>query len=389
MDVMPAAPTATPAPQPQGPAPLVPEGGAFAQVLARATQSAIAPQQEIPPAEATEAAAPAPPDALEIPPDVAPMPTTDPPALTVADAAAAMALAAPATTQPPQATEDARPPPASRQPGATVAKPAEPAALPAAEMAGAPQPPPAPPALPRRAAEHKAERVPDRGAATGPGTAAPAAESAQILPAAAQPDATALFAALPVQQAGEPQPRRPATIEPAAAPPHAVHALEPATTTPAEGTAATPPPATTRPAPPATPMRQVQPLVVAIATAGGTARLSVTLEPAELGRVEISVERSGDAAQVTILAERPETLALLQRDQREIDRALSDAGLGSNARSLAFGLAQDGAGGHRHGGNPRDGARTARGGAPAGAEATPGATQATRRERLSLLDLAV
>lgn len=144
-----------------------------------------------------------------------------------------------------------------------------------------------------------------------------------------------------------------------------------------------PPAATARPpAPTLPPARQVTPVLVAVAIGGGTARLSVTLEPAELGRVEISVERSGDAAQVQILAERPETLALLQRDQRELDRALNQAGIATEGRSVALGLAQ------QDGGHGRQGRRDACPGRrrPAG---DPAAEPAQRRAVLSLLDLAV
>jgi hypothetical protein len=89
-----------------------------------------------------------------------------------------------------------------------------------------------------------------------------------------------------------------------------------------------------RPAPPA---RQVAPAVIALglkaggAEGSGAARIELLLEPAELGRVQVHVEPGGGAGEtitVRIFAERPETLALLQRDARELDRALTQAGLG-------------------------------------------------------------
>lgn len=146
-------------------------------------------------------------------------------------------------------------------------------------------------------------------------------------------------------------------------------------------------PASPRPTP-ATPARQVLPVVVAMAVGGGTARLSVTLEPAELGRVEISVERTAEAQQVTVLAERPETLALLQRDQRELDRALSQAGLGEG-RAIAFGLAQDDAARQgRSQGKGRNERHLARGLQTADAS-KDAAAQPAPRALLSLIDLAV
>jgi len=150
---------------------------------------------------------------------------------------------------------------------------------------------------------------------------------------------------------------------------------------------ATPAPAAApRSPPPAPPARQLAPVIVAVAVGGGAARLSVTLEPAELGRVEISVERNGEAAQVRILAERPETLALLQRDQAEIERSLTQAGLAAEGRSVALGLAGQQAGsGSGH--DRRGGARAPRG---HGTAMSPDAAEAPPPRRLlSLLDLAI
>src|SRR5690606_15977164 len=95
-------------------------------------------------------------------------------------------------------------------------------------------------------------------------------------------------------------------------------------------------------APHAAPMplaRQLAPRIVALSLnasgAEGSApgRIELLLEPAELGRVEIRVEPGTgptDTTAVRILAGRPETLALLQRDARELDRALNQAGLGTD-----------------------------------------------------------
>ncbi|MCA3349457.1 MAG: flagellar hook-length control protein FliK [Roseomonas sp.] len=93
----------------------------------------------------------------------------------------------------------------------------------------------------------------------------------------------------------------------------------------------------------ATPMpaRQLAPVVVSLALGRGDEALTIALDPVELGRVEVSIGQGKEAGQVRIVAERPETLALLQRDQRELDRALNQAGLGDMARSLSFSLASD------------------------------------------------
>lgn len=96
------------------------------------------------------------------------------------------------------------------------------------------------------------------------------------------------------------------------------------------------------PPPPLPPARQVATLAIALAFAPG--QFSVALDPPQLGRVEIAVQREGDGHQVRILAERPETLALLERDRGELDRALADAGVALGEGGLTFALAGDAGG---------------------------------------------
>lgn len=97
----------------------------------------------------------------------------------------------------------------------------------------------------------------------------------------------------------------------------------------------------TRDAAPPPPTRQLAPVLVSMALGRGDDTLTIALDPVELGRVEVSISQGKEAGQVRIVAERPETLALLQRDQRELDRALSQAGLGDLGRSISFSLASD------------------------------------------------
>ena len=97
----------------------------------------------------------------------------------------------------------------------------------------------------------------------------------------------------------------------------------------------------TRELPTPMPARQLAPVVVSLALGRGDEALTIALDPVELGRVEVSIGQGKEAGQLRIVAERPETLALLQRDQRELDRALNQAGLGDMARSLSFSLASD------------------------------------------------
>jgi hypothetical protein len=65
----------------------------------------------------------------------------------------------------------------------------------------------------------------------------------------------------------------------------------------------------------------------------------VRLDPAELGRVQIRIERRKDGpTRVTLTAERPQTLDLLVRDQIQLHRALDQAGIPNEGRSVAFRL---------------------------------------------------
>jgi Meckel syndrome type 1 protein len=152
---------------------------------------------------------------------------------------------------------------------------------------------------------------------------------------------------------------------------------------PALRVAEAPPPAPPQPPPP---MRQVAPIAVALAFApAGAGGFQLSLEPGELGRVEIRVQREGEAHAVRITAERPETLALLLRDRQELDRGLADAGLRVEAKGIEFSLSSSTGGREQRGREESRSDATPRGRGPAGsataAEPTP--TRAVR----GLLDL--
>jgi len=75
------------------------------------------------------------------------------------------------------------------------------------------------------------------------------------------------------------------------------------------------------------------------AVENGDSKLRIQLRPHELGRVEVKLDIAGDGrAKAMVLAERPETLELLQRDSRVLERALQDAGLKTDHNSLSFDL---------------------------------------------------
>ena len=90
----------------------------------------------------------------------------------------------------------------------------------------------------------------------------------------------------------------------------------------------------------------VQQIAVQISRAAeaGQDRLTVNLKPAELGNVTIKLEVGHDHRIIAVIqAERPETLELLQRDARSLERAMADAGLNTDSGSLNFGLKDSGA----------------------------------------------
>lgn len=75
------------------------------------------------------------------------------------------------------------------------------------------------------------------------------------------------------------------------------------------------------------------------ALASGLDRIVIRLQPANLGRVEVKLEVATDGrATVAVVVEKQETLELLQRDARSLERALEQAGLRTGSDSLSFNL---------------------------------------------------
>ncbi len=124
---------------------------------------------------------------------------------------------------------------------------------------------------------------------------------------------------------------------------------------PAPGPAA---PAGTSAAPTAVAAAPVPPqglgaLAVSIAAGPGAGTIEVTLAPAELGEVQLSLAREGEHLRVQVIAERPETLDLLRRHGDSLLADLRAAGFAQTSLSFA---GRDGtAGGQdRPGGAPPD-----------------------------------
>lgn len=94
-----------------------------------------------------------------------------------------------------------------------------------------------------------------------------------------------------------------------------------------EGAQATAAGAQPQSAGPATPIHVV-PLEIGLQALAGSKRFDIRLDPAELGRVDVNLEIS-DKGEVTakLVVDRVETLHMLQRDARTLERAFEQAGL--------------------------------------------------------------
>jgi flagellar hook-length control protein FliK len=116
---------------------------------------------------------------------------------------------------------------------------------------------------------------------------------------------------------------------PANPPANPIASASPTAALPATLTAAAPSPAA-----------QVAPALVALTHApDGAPRLTLRLDPPELGLVQIRIERPQDApARVEITVQRQETLTLLLRDQPQLQTALNQAGVPLDGRSITFHL---------------------------------------------------
>jgi hypothetical protein len=86
------------------------------------------------------------------------------------------------------------------------------------------------------------------------------------------------------------------------------------------------------------PAAQITPALMQVGHApDGGQRLTVRLDPPELGRVQIKIDRPPEApARVEITVEKQETLTLLLRDQPQLQRALDQAGVPAEGRNVTF-----------------------------------------------------
>lgn len=79
------------------------------------------------------------------------------------------------------------------------------------------------------------------------------------------------------------------------------------------------------------------------AAKGQDTQISIQLDPPDLGRVDIEMRFNKENSVKAILTvEKPETLAMFQRDAHALERALQDAGLELGGDALSFDLAGEG-----------------------------------------------
>jgi flagellar hook-length control protein FliK len=359
-------------PAPPGDAPAVPRPAVAGLPVAvaeagpsRAAPIAGSPTPAAPAARPTAASAATPASAAE--PAIPARPT-------VPDATAAAHTAAPEASPPPLAP--ARPDPASHaidEPlaAAAVAVPTVSAAVAATTPAPGEVPeeavsvlaaPPQAAAATQAPATNSTPRPAQRHGAPAGGSAQPGAGAqAQAAPAVGDgPEAPANDQASPVREAAL------AVARDRLAPGHAARGGESApdftafretlasvlpdnaSSGPAEGARATPPPAPPAlaargPTAPPVPITDQVAVHIRQAAADGDSVVRIRLQPRELGRIDVRLEiAEGGRLSAVVTAERPDTLELLTREARGLEKALAEAGLDVDSDSLAFDLGERG-----------------------------------------------
>lgn len=92
----------------------------------------------------------------------------------------------------------------------------------------------------------------------------------------------------------------------------------------------------------ASPTTQIAPPLLTLAkTADGNQQMTVRLHPADLGMVQVRIERTqSGATQVEFSADKEDTLQALARDQVALHRTLDDAGIPAAGRTVTFHIVQ-------------------------------------------------
>ncbi|MCJ2037226.1 flagellar hook-length control protein FliK [Methylobacterium sp. J-068] len=111
------------------------------------------------------------------------------------------------------------------------------------------------------------------------------------------------------------------------------------------------------------------PMTIGLRSMAGSNQFEIRLDPKDLGRIDVNlaIDKETGTVQATLVVDRPETLALLQRDAGNLQQALSQAGLDAPDGSISLSLRNDGGGGDASRGSNPEGERAgARGGGRGG-----------------------
>nr|WP_311974038.1 flagellar hook-length control protein FliK [Bradyrhizobium glycinis] len=103
------------------------------------------------------------------------------------------------------------------------------------------------------------------------------------------------------------------------------------------------------------------PIEIAAAIRAGKSRFDISLDPAELGRIDvrINVDRTGNVTS-HLTVEKPETLQMLRQDAPQLQRALDDAGFKTGSNGLSFSLRDQNSSGQNSGQNNDNGGNARR-----------------------------
>lgn len=92
-----------------------------------------------------------------------------------------------------------------------------------------------------------------------------------------------------------------------------------------------------------TPPGQQMAFHVQRAVQDGNDRVSIQLNPYELGRIDVQLEIGSEGKlRAKVMVENPQTLEMLQKDSKNLEKALQDAGLQTDQDSLSFSLQDSG-----------------------------------------------
>lgn len=253
----------------------------------------------------------------------------------------------------------------------------DPASPEAADPAALLAPPPAPAAAPTNAAGVSAGEggldanqpvtgLPGEATATGHAAKAGTGDAPVSAAAGTAGFEAALTEAVAPTASPVPAPAGPAT---ALTPPGGVGAAQGTQAAQAADAAAASQPAT-----PPIPLGAV-PMTIGLRSLSGMNRFAIRLDPVELGRIDVSLDldKAGGKARAHLVVDRPETLALLQRDAGSLQQALAQAGfdVGAEAGGGGIDLSLRGETGSQGGRDGESASRDRSDGGPGGRDARP------------------